>query len=92
MARLISSATNESSTPVRFNYKVRGQYRPIHFEISAAATVVLEARAAPDLDWLEVITVTATGGENVLVFYEMRVTITDNTGNVEVELDATRGK
>lgn len=88
MPRLISTATNESGTPVRFNFKVRGQYRPVHGAISAVATAVVEGRAAADLDWVALHTFTSTGVENVLVMRMMRVTVTNNTGQVEVELDA----
>lgn len=88
MPRLISTATNESGDPVRFNFKVRGQYRPVHGEVSAIATAVVEGRAAPDLDWVGLHTFTSTGVENVLVMRMMRVTVTNNTGQVEVELDA----
>lgn len=88
MARLITTATNESGAAVWFKFKMRGMYRPVQADISAAATVTIEGRAATDLAWVPLHEFTADGAENVLVMYEMRATVADNTGTVDVELDA----
>lgn len=88
MARLIDTATNESGDAARYNFKRRGTYRPVQAIISAVGTAVVEGKASGDLDWQPLHTFTESGIENVLVMWNMRVTVTDNTGQVTVELDA----
>ena len=86
--RLISTAINEDGAAMQTTFEVRGAFRPVHVEITVAATVSIQGRAAPDLDWFELASFTATGIETVATMREMRASVTLNTGNVEAEFDA----
>jgi len=65
----------------------RNSNRAFQVDISSAATVVLQGRATPSMNWQDITSVTSSGVTEVTVMPEMRATITGNTGTVNAALD-----
>lgn len=82
------TAASVDTDPVFFESQDRGIFRPLQVDISSAATVSVQGRNAPDMNWIEVASFTATGADSVMVFREMRTQISGNDGSVTVDIDA----
>jgi len=88
--RLIDNVTTTTATsdvltvPRQHRNKT---YTPIYVSITAAATVVLEGSSDPNLPFVPIETLTASTMKAMVTPRLLRVTITGNTGAVDVILD-----
>lgn len=87
MRLITTSLAAEDGNPYQTPFETRGVYRPVQVALTAAATVKIQGRAAPDLPWVDLVEITASGAEAVFAMREVRASVTGNTGDVEVEYD-----
>ena len=73
---------------IHFTFKERGTYRIVQVEITATATVLIQGRLSARFPWATIETFTQSDAKSAALFTHMRVSLSDNTGNVSVEIDA----
>lgn len=66
-------------------FGAQGDYRLVQCTISAAASVVVQGRLAPDQVWADLHTFTESGIASILMAPQMRLSITGNTGTVTAD-------
>ncbi|NRA98170.1 MAG: hypothetical protein HRU14_18405 [Planctomycetes bacterium] len=87
MRILDTTSAAETGSAFQTLFERRGGYRALQADISAAGTVTVEGRNAPDMEWVTLATFTSTGAEMVATMREFRASVAGNTGTVKVEID-----
>ena len=86
--KLLNNVALVTNGLVERTYRHRGEDGGlVQVEITGAATVVLQGRAAPDAPWVDVFTTTVSAASGVMLFPQMRAIVSARTsGNISVWL------